>query len=283
MPEVGPEIVPEKPLGARFAGMTALVTGAAGGIGLAVARRLAAEGCRVTLTDIDRARLQAATAALAENGAAVAAVAADLSVAEQRDRLVPAVVERWGRIDVLVNNAADHGSRTPFRSASGAEWEKVFATNVTAAAELCRLAARDMLARRRGAIVNMASIQAQLPVPSYAAYVSSKGAILAMTRALAVELSPAGIRVNAVAPGVIGTESFHAALASGDKEAPASAALLGRHGRPDEVAAAVAFLASGDASFVTGTTLVVDGGRCVSRRTDPFETAFGGQAVDGTP
>src|SRR5690606_28120843 len=121
----------------------------------------------------------------------------DLSVAAERDRLVPAAVNRWGRIDVLVNNAAYHGPRVPFLQAPEGEWDKIFAVNVGAAAALSRAAARDMVTRRSGAIVNVASVQAELPVPTYAAYVASKGAVISLTRALAVELSPDGIRVNA--------------------------------------------------------------------------------------
>lgn len=274
----------------RFAGMTALVTGAAGGIGLAVARRLASEGCRVMLSDIDQTRLDQAVAALTDAGVEVAAEAADLADAPQRDRLVPAVLKRWGRIDVLVNNAADHGTRTNFMELSGEEWDRVFAVNVSATAALCRAAARDMLARGSGSIVNLASVQADMPVATYSAYVSSKGAILSLTRALAVELSPGGVRVNAVTPGVIATEAFEGTLARsrlarGEAAEPAgqtapaklTAALLGRLGQPAEVAAAVAFLASADAAFVTGTTLHVDGGRSISRRPDPFEVEFGSQ------
>ncbi|HET8728956.1 MAG TPA: SDR family oxidoreductase [Alphaproteobacteria bacterium] len=273
-------------IGPRFSGQVALVTGAAGGIGLATAGRLAREGCRVMLTDIDAARLKAAAKSLADAGVTVAAAVADLSRAGERERLVPEVIERWGRIDVLVNNAARHGPRTPFIEFSEHEWEQVFATNVTATAVLCRAAAMDMRRRRSGAIVNVSSVQADMPVPTYAAYVASKGAITSLTRALAVELAPDGIRINAVSPGVIATENFQNALAESESGTEGSgtvtAALLGRQGTPEEVARAIAFLASSDGSFVTGTTLYVDGGRSISRRPDPFQIAFGDRPTDGT-
>jgi NAD(P)-dependent dehydrogenase (short-subunit alcohol dehydrogenase family) len=203
-----PDPAPSPTYAPRFAGKVALLTGAAGGIGLAAAGRLAREGCRVMLTDIDAARLERAVEALAAEGLEAAGQAADLCQAREREDLVPAVVRRWGRIDILVNNAADHGSRMAFLDQADEEWERIFRTNVAAAAALCRAAAQDMRRRRSGAIVNVGSVQLAMPVLTYAPYVSSKGAITGLTRALAVELAVHDIRVNAVVPGVIATESF---------------------------------------------------------------------------
>lgn len=266
----------------RLAGAVALVTGAAGGIGLATARRLAGEECRVLLNDIDAERLAAAAAAL--DGGEIASEVADIADPNACRRLVAAAVERWGRIDILVNNAAYHGPRAPFLELADAEWERIFATNVLAAARLARAAAANMLPRGSGAIINVGSIQAEMPLPTYSAYVASKGAVAALTRALAVELSPSGIRVNAVLPGVIATESARATVADARVKAPATfepnAALLRRTGRAEEAAAVIAFLASQEASFITGATLAVDGGRSISRLPDPFDAKLRGYSIE---
>ena len=244
----------------RFDGKVALVTGATAGIGEATARRLAAEGAAVVLTGRS---LERGKAVQEELGDAALFVADDLADESAAERCVDVALARHGRLDVLVNNAAvDHTGdllTTPMP-----EVRELFEINVFAALRMLQAAGRAMHGRG-GAIVNVSSRLASIGVPTMSVYSASKGAILALTRAAAVELAPAGIRVNAVAPGMTRTPLYEAWLAQQvdpaaiDRETAAKVP-QGRLAVPADVAAAIAYLASEDAAHVTGASIPVDGG-----------------------
>ncbi len=259
------------PTDGRASVRTAIVTGAAGGIGRVVTARLAAGGHNVVAVDRDQEALDRLSADLSDK---VLGVRADLASAESRSTVVPAALERFGRVDVLINNAADHGSRVPFLEVPAEEWARVIDTNLTASAMLAQEAARDMVTRHSGVIINITAVQERLPLTTYAAYGASKGGVSALTRSLAVELGPYGIRVNAIAPGMISTENLAAAKGGAQDSTQESPTLLGHDGTPDDIAAAVDYLISDGARFVTGTILTVDGGRVISRKHDPLADRF---------
>lgn len=254
-------------------GRVAVVTGAAHGIGRAVAERLATSGTVVAVADVDGEGARATVAAVEAAGGRATAHVVDLAVRDQRAALVPAVIGDHGRVDVLVNNAATLGARHDLFALDEDDWATVIATNLTATAFLSRDAGRDMATRGAGVIVNLASLHAQLPLPRHVAYAASKGGISALTRALAVELAPHGVRVNAVVPGMVGSEALLTEIDDVSGGSPAAAepsTLVGRLGRPEEIASAVAYLTSDEAAFVTGALWQVDGGRAISRKPDPL-------------
>jgi NAD(P)-dependent dehydrogenase (short-subunit alcohol dehydrogenase family) len=259
-------------------GPVAVVTGAGQGIGRAITRRLSADGVRVVVVDRDPDTAEETASLVRGDGGTASTRVVDLADRPSRDTVIDSVLEEYGQLDVLVNNAAYTGTRIPFVELGYAEWDRILETNLGATAFLSRAAAQAMIRRGGGAIVNVSSIQRRLPVATYAAYVASKGAIAALTSALAVELSPHGVRVNTVEPGVIATPSFRGTLSAAEQRSDGDdavvAALLGRSGTPEEVADAVAYLAGDASSFVTGAVLTVDGGRHLSRQPDPFEIAF---------
>lgn len=254
----------------KHAGKVALVTGAAQGIGLACAARLVAEGARVAVLDRDGQAAEAAVARLGDGAMAVVADLAGLSPETARG-IVAQVVARFGRLDVLVNNAGVIRLQSFLDFAPDA-WDLMMDVNVRAPMLLGQAAAKALIAQGGGgAIVNLSSVTAELGAPQAAGYAASKGAMRQLTRVMALELIGHGIRVNAVGPGTIATDM--AARAVLDDPATRHTVLsrtpIGRLGDPDEIARAVSFLASDEASYVVGQTIYVDGGRLVLNYTVP--------------
>ncbi len=243
----------------RFEGKVVIVTGASRGIGAAMAKAAAEEGAAVVVNyrrDADKA-WEVARGIEATVGRAFAA-RADVADATACDALVDETLEKYGQIDVLINNAGITRDNL-LATMSDDEWDEVLRVNAGSVHRMCRAVARPMIMRKKGRIVNLSSVAGTKGGRGQTNYAASKGAIEAFTRALAVELAPKGICVNAVAPGVILTEmSQDVREAAGDEVL--SRILLKRYGTPDDVSRAVLFLASDDAAYVTGVVLPVDGG-----------------------
>jgi len=242
----------------------AIVTGGAGGIGLATARALARTGVRVALADL---RAEAAAEAAGQSqaeGLAVEAFQVDVASETSIRAMVEAVLDRWARVDILVNNAGVESSR-PFLEIGLEEFERVMRINTTAVWSCCQAVIPTMLEQGRGCIVNVSSVAGQRGggLLGTAAYSTSKGAVLALTKALAREFAGRGIRVNAVSPSLTMTEFATRQLdrlPEGTLERVIAMTPIGRVGQAEEIAAAIAFLASDQASFVAGHVLNVDGG-----------------------
>lgn len=244
----------------------AIVSGAARGIGRACAERFAREGAKVVLADIDE---EAGEAAAAEfNDAGGEAMFVECDVAERLDvrNLVAATLESWSQIDILINNAGVIDS-APFLELEEEEFERVLRTNLKGAFLLGQAASRQMVSQVEaggppGAIVNMSSINAVFGLPDHVAYAATKGGIAQLTKSMALALAPYAIRVNAIGPGSIMTPLMYE-VAKDQKQAQRmlSRTPMGRFGEPEEIAAIAVFLASEEASYVTGATVFADGGR----------------------
>jgi len=255
----------------QLKGKVAIVTGGGRGIGRAIARRFAAEGAAVFIAARTEGEIREATAEIQAAGGNAAAVPADLALESSCKKIVDAARAAFGNIDILVNNAAIYGPVVPIDKYPLRDWDAVLNVNLRAPLMLSQLVLPEMYARKSGAIVNISTVGAKLAFGLSGAYTSSKAALIGLTRVMAAESAPYGVRVNAICPGPVTetkmsrdlTREFSAHFGSGSDETlnrMMQSVLLGRPQTADEIASAAAFLASDQASAITGQTLNVDGG-----------------------
>lgn len=247
----------------RLTGRTAIVTGGASGFGEGIVRRFAQEGARVAIIDLNGA---AAQALAAELGDAAIAVIADVSKDADVARLAAETVEELGPVDILVNNAGVGHTPQPLDELSDADFDRIWSVNVKSVYLTARHLVPAMKAAGRGAILNVASTGGVSPRPNLTWYNASKGWMITATRAMAVELAPFGVRVNAINPVAGDTPLLKTFMGEDTPEIRAkflASIPLGRFSTPADMGAAAAFLCSDDASMVTGVAMEVDGGRCI--------------------
>jgi 3-oxoacyl-[acyl-carrier protein] reductase len=242
----------------RLDGKVALVTGGSRGIGLETAMRLASQGAKLFLVDVDENGLNETVQNLKGQGIDAASCAADISVSEQSQKAVDACIGQFEKIDILVNNAGITRDGLSIRM-KDEDWELVLRVNLTGSFYMARAAAKSMMRARYGRIVNVASVVGVMGNAGQANYAASKAGVIGMTKSMAKELASRGVTVNAVAPGFIETK-MTAALSEETRNAMIKTIPMGRYGMPADVASAIAFLASDEAAYITGQVIVIDGG-----------------------
>ncbi|MFT3821492.1 MAG: SDR family NAD(P)-dependent oxidoreductase [Rubrivivax sp.] len=246
-------------------GRVALVTGATGGLGAAIAQAFAAAGATLVLSDLDPGRCEAAAVQFRSTGTSAVGVAADLGDASAIDRLASAAVRHCGRVDVLVCNAGVQGPAGPIGEAADQDWDEVMDINLRSALRLARALVPGMASRREGSVILMSSIAGLRGNKAIGLYGLSKAALAQLARNLAIEWGPMGVRANAISPGLIRTPLATELLANEAFMARRLALTpLRRVGEPSEVAAVALLLASRAGGFITGQNIVVDGGTTVS-------------------
>lgn len=252
----------------RLADKVAIITGATQGIGLACAQRLVSEGARVMMVDIKPEGADAA----ASIGANARFFAADVSQKADVDAMLAATLAEWGQVDILINNAGvTHAA--DFLDLAEEDFDRVLRINLKSMFLCGQAVAREMVKRQSGCIINMSSVNSELAIPNQVPYVVSKGGVNQLTKVMALNLAQYGIRVNGIGPGTILTElAKKAVMASPEaRRTILSRTPMGRCGEPEEVASIAAFLASDDASYMTGQTMYVDGGRLALNYTVPVK------------
>jgi NAD(P)-dependent dehydrogenase (short-subunit alcohol dehydrogenase family) len=257
--------MPEQARSGRLQGKVAIVTGAAMGLGEAIARRFAQEGARVAGVDVKREPLEALAKELQDAGAEVIALTGDVAKAEDGLRVAQEVERRWGGIDILVNNAGVLPSRETILATSEADWDETMRVNVKGVFLTSKAVIPVMLKKGAGSVINMSSITGLVGLPVRPAYSASKGAVAILTKQMAEDFGPKGIRVNAICPSFVITNINRAMFDKMQAEGAPWQRLLDMHplrhlGEPIDVANAALFLASDEACWITGITLPVDGG-----------------------
>jgi 3-oxoacyl-[acyl-carrier protein] reductase len=243
----------------KFKGRTAIVTGAGQGIGRGIALCLAEHGANVVLIDLVDERLPEVVAEIEAKGVQALGVQADVSNVDDVNRMVEQTIERFKRVDILVNNAGTAIMKTAVNQTE-ADWDAVLDLNLKGVFLCCQRVLREMIDQKSGAILNIASIAAMTYTVPHVPYAASKAGVVALTRDLAYEVARHGVRVNAIAPGMIETPLMQGAVSEEQRKTYESNIPLGRFGQPEDIGEAVAFLVSDAASFITGVTLPVSGG-----------------------